>query len=86
MQYDRMTGFYKADKEVDVMPSIELIEYEEVSYIKEMKEYLKNLKGMSRAEAEKVSHDNLVKSRIIEENGEFTEQYQYARMNMQKKR
>lgn len=51
-----------------------------------MKEYLKNLKGMSRVEAEKVSHDNLVKSRIIEENGEFTEQYQYARMNMQKKR
>ncbi len=32
------------DKEVNIMPSIELIEREKVTYVKEMQEYLNSLK------------------------------------------
>lgn len=86
MQYGNIDGLYEGDKEENVMPSVELIEYERISYIKEMEAYLSNLKSMSKAEAKKIAHENLVKSQIIEENGEFTERYQFARMSTQKKR
>lgn len=67
------------------MPSVEVIEREKVAYIKEMEEYLRNLKEMSENEAKRISYENLVKSRIIKENGEFTEHYKYTKINMQKK-
>ena len=68
------------------MPSVELIEYEKVAYINEMKDYLKKLKSMEHNQAKKVSFENLVESRIIEENGEFAEGYEFARVNARKKR
>lgn len=77
---------HEEDKEANIMPSVELIECERVAYIKEMEEYLHNLKSMKKAEARKVSHENLVKSKIIDENGEFTERYEFTRISMQKKR
>ncbi len=79
-------SFYKKDKEVNVMPSVELIECEKVAYINGMKEYLQKLKNMEHSQAKKVSFENLKKSKIIGENGEFTEHYEYMRMNVQKKR
>lgn len=76
----------KKDKEVKAMPSVELIEYEKVAYINEMKDYLQKLKNMEKTQAKKISFENLVKSRIIAENGEFAEGYEFARVNAQKKR
>lgn len=74
------------DKEMNVMPVIETLEYERVAYVKEMEEYLNNLKQMTRSEAKKISHDNLVKCQIIQENGEFTERYQCLKVDVPKKR
>ena len=71
--------FFANDKEVYYMPSVEMIEYERASYIKEMEDYLFNLKRMKKSEARKISHDNLVKSQIIKENGEFTERYEFTK-------
>lgn len=73
-------------KEVNIMPAIEMIEYERVTYVKEMEDYLKNLKKMKKSEAKKKSFENLVQSNIISENGEFTEQYQYSKLALKKKR
>lgn len=67
----------ETEREVDIMPSIELIECEKVAYINGMKDYLQRLKGMERSQAKKVSLENLKKSKIIGENGEFTEHYGY---------
>ena len=63
------------EKEAEIMPTIELIEYERIEYIKEMEDYLNNLKKMPKEEAIKKSRENLINSNIIQENGEFTEQY-----------
>lgn len=76
----------KREREVDIMPSVELIECEKVAYVNGMREYLQKLKSMERNQAKKVSLENLKKSNIIGENGEFTEHYEYMRMNVQKKR
>lgn len=76
----------KKDKEVKAMLSVEMIECEKVAYINEMKDYLQKLKNMEKTQAKKISFENLVKSRIIEENGEFAEGYEFARVNAQKKR
>lgn len=77
--------FIAEDKEVSVMPTIELIEYERIAYIKGMEEYLDNLKRMTKTEAKKISHENLVKSHILQENGEFTERYSsYTQITTQK--
>ena len=73
------------NKEVNVMPSIELIERERVAYVQEMEDYLQQLKKMTRKEATRVSHENLVRSEIITESGEFTERYKFTRMILQKK-
>ncbi|MCI9297137.1 MAG: hypothetical protein HFI10_06790 [Lachnospiraceae bacterium] len=78
-------SFYKKDKEVNIMPSVELIECEKVAYINGMKEYLKQLKSMEQSQAKKISLENLKKSKIIGENGEFTEHYEYMRMSVQKR-
>lgn len=79
-------SFYEKDKEVNVMPSVELIECEKVAYINGMKEYLQKLKSMEHSQAKKVSFENLKKSKIIGENGEFTEHYECMRMSAQRKR
>ena len=78
-------SFYKKDKEVNIMPSVELIECEKVAYINGMKEYLKQLKSMEQSQAKKISLENLKKSKIIGENGEFTEHYEYMRMSVRKR-
>lgn len=76
----------KRESEVDIMPSVELIESEKVAYINEMKKYLQKLKNMEHSQAKKVSLENLMKSNIIGENGEFTEHYEYMQISVQKKR
>lgn len=70
---------------VDVMPSVELVEYEKVAYINEMKEYLQKLKSMEYSQAKKISFENLKGSKIIDENGEFTEHYECVRISVQKR-
>ncbi len=63
------------DKEVNDMPTIELVEHERVSYVKELENYLRELKEMSNSEARVKARLNLIKSNIIREDGEFTEHY-----------
>lgn len=72
-------NFYKKDKVVNNMPSVKLIEHERVTYISEMEEYLNKLKKMEKNQARKISLENLKKSQIIGENGEFTERYKFSR-------
>lgn len=59
------------------MLSVEAIESEKVAYVKEMEDYLENLKKMNKNKAKKKSFENLVKSQIINKNGEFTEHYRH---------
>lgn len=73
------------DKEVDIVPRIEQVEYERVAYIKGMEEYLKKLKEMPNSEAVKKSKISLMSCHIIEEDGEFTERYRYSRMHTKNK-
>lgn len=64
-------------KETDnaAMPATDLFEPEHAAYIKEMDEYLRRLKSMDKADAQRKAHDNLVKCQILQENGEFTDRY-----------
>ena len=71
---------YTKDKEVEIMPTIELIEHERVAYVKGMEDYLNNLKRMEHKAARKKSFENLVQCNIIHENGEFTERYTQAKV------
>lgn len=73
------------DEEANIMPAIELIEYEKVNYVQEMEEYLQLLKGMNKNQAKKRSYESLLQSEIITENGEFSERYQATKLNLQKK-
>ena len=50
---------------------METIGYERVAYIEKMKTYLNNLKSMDKSVAAKISRENLIKSEIIMENGDF---------------
>lgn len=77
--------FYSKVEEVNIMPSINLIEYDKMTYIKEMEEYLQKLKAMERTKARKKSYESLLKSEIITENGDFSERYKYTKMFLQKK-
>lgn len=72
--------------EVHVMPPIELIERERVSYVREMQDYLQRLKSMNKREAQKKSFENLVQSEIIHESGEFTDHYEYTKSVLKKKK
>lgn len=76
----------RRESEVEIMPSVELIECEKVAYINGMKDYLNKLKSMEHDQAKKISLENLKKSKIIGDNGEFTEHYGYTRLSVQKKR
>lgn len=76
---------YTEDKEVNVMPTMEMIEYERVAYVKGMEEYLYNLKKMNKVDAKKKSFDNLVRCNIIHENGEFTERYNHSIVILEEK-
>lgn len=67
------------------MPVIELIERERVAYVQEMEDYLQCLKKMTKQEAKRVSYENLVRSEIITESGEFTERYEFTRRLFEKK-
>ena len=67
--------FNTNEKEAEIMPAMELIEYERKEYIKEMEGYWHKLKKMPKQEAIKKSRENLIRSNIIQEDGEFTEQY-----------
>lgn len=73
------------EREVDIMPSVELIEREKVAYVNEMKEYLQKLKSMEHSQAKKISLENLKESEIVDENGEFTEHYKYMRISAPKR-
>ncbi|MCM1026430.1 MAG: hypothetical protein NC432_08325 [Roseburia sp.] len=75
----------KRESGVGVMPSVELVECEKIAYINGMKEYLQKLKSMEQSQAMKVSLDNLKKSKIIGDNGEFTEHYEYMKIGVQKR-
>lgn len=86
MKKEKSKGTCTKDKEVKVMPTMEMIERERVTYVKEMEEYLQKLKQMKKSEAKKKSFDNLVQSQIIHENGEFTEHYEYTKIMLQEKR
>lgn len=74
------------EQEVKNMPMIDVIEYERVTYVKEMQDYLQKLKKMNKKEAQKKSFQNLVLSDIIHENGDFTEHYEYTKIMLRKKR
>lgn len=65
-------GKQQFNEAVNVMPAIELIECEKVAYVREMEDYLRRLKEMSKSEAKKISHENLIRSEIITESGDFT--------------
>lgn len=86
MSEKEYTKFFAKDKEVGIMPTIELLECERIAYINEMEEYLQKLKNMEYNQAKKVSFENLKKSKIIDENGEFTEHYECMQMNIPKKK
>lgn len=66
-------------KDGNIIPTIELIEYEKETYVKEMQDYLQELKRMNKKDAQRKSLQNLVQSGIIYENGEFTEYYEYTK-------
>lgn len=86
MKREESKGACTKDKEVNIMPTMEMIECERVAYVKEMEEYLQKLKQMKKSEAKKKSFDNLVQSQIIHENGEFTEHYEYTKIMLREKR
>lgn len=86
MKEETLADSLTKDKEVNVMPSIELIEREKVTYVKEMQEYLYALKKMSNEDVKRISQENLIKSQIIQDNGEFSERYRFSRINSQNKR
>lgn len=62
-------------EEDDIMPTIELVEKERLSYLDDMAQYLENLRAMPKKEAEELSKRNLIESGIIDENCELTEHY-----------
>lgn len=67
------------DKEINIMPSVELVESERTSYIKGMKDYLQNLKQLPEDEAIKKAQKSLEGCHIIQADGEFTERYHYTK-------
>lgn len=73
------------DEEVNIMPTMEMIEYERVAYVNGMEEYLQKLKSMDKSDAKKKSFENLVQCNIIHEDGEFTERYEYTKIVLQKR-
>lgn len=84
-QKKEISALHTKDKEADVMPVIELIEHERITYIKEMEDYLHNLKKLPKEQARKISKENLIKSNILKENGEFTDFYRclkYSKMDI----
>lgn len=83
MEIDRSEEHIAAnDKEVDLMPHIEQVEYERVAYIKGIEEYIQKLKEMPKNEAVKQSRMSLMSCNIIREDGEFTERYSYSRKHI----
>lgn len=79
-------GKHTNDKEVSVMPSVEMVERERVAYVKDMRDYLKNLKRMEASKAKEVSRASLISCEILREDGEFTEFYQRVAITVHKKR
>lgn len=71
------------EEEVNAMPTIEMVEYDRVAYVKEMEDYIKKLKAMPNTEARKRSRMNLESCHIIQEDGEFSERYRHSRRERQ---
>ncbi len=63
------------------MPAVEDVEYSTTEYIKGMQAYVKQLSSMPKDKLRKHSKRSLVESGIIDENGNFTEQYRYSDIN-----
>lgn len=80
MKAKRNHGHIPAEDEVNIMPTIELVECERAAYIKGMENYLQNLRQMSSSEAVKKSKKNLEDCHIICEDGEFSERYSNSRI------
>lgn len=81
MEKEEFAGDISTDgKEVDIMPTIELVECERTAYVQKMEAYLQKLKLMAYSEALKEAEKNLRSSDIIQEDKEFTERYPYSRM------
>lgn len=62
-------------KEVDRMPTMELVEFEKAAYVNEMELYLQNLKNMPITEAKKRSKKNLIECQILTKKGELAAKY-----------
>ncbi len=80
MNAKRTNGHMSAEDEVNIMPTIELVECERTAYIKGMENYLQNLRQMSNSEAVRKSQKNLEDCHIICEDGEFSERYSNSRI------
>jgi len=78
-------GEHTKEKGASVMPTMDLLEYEKVTYVKEMEEYLQTLKSMGKKQAKKRSYESLLQSEIITENGEFSERYRATKLSLQKR-
>ena len=85
MNKNEQEKLYTKDEEVNIMPTMEMIEYERVAYVNGMEEYLQKLKNMDKSDAKKKSFENLVQCKIIHEDGEFTERYEYTKIVLQKR-
>ncbi len=59
------------------MQTLNSLEHERIAFVKEMEEYLHKLKEMPVIDAKKQSKINLLNSKIIQEDGEFTSQYSF---------
>lgn len=73
------------DKEVDIMPTIELVECERTAYIKGMEDYLQKLRLMPNSEVVRKSKESLKNCHIICEDGEFSERYSNTRKHVQRR-
>ncbi len=52
---------------------------ESISLAEDMQMYLQRMKHMERNEAAQLAHKNLVDSKIISENGNYTDRYAYTK-------
>ena len=66
---------YSVRSDVFSDPILEKYEPETLEYLKSMKKYIDDLRKMPEEDAQKIAKENLVKSGIMQENGEFTEEF-----------
>ena len=61
-----------AKENEDKMPPVEKVNYEMISYLQDIDEYIKGYKSLPRNEAKKQAKKNLVDAGIIDEQGNLT--------------